>query len=75
MAHVDALSRAPVEEYTLERAAMFSLRVHEDEIIIDQRSDENLARKIKNIGEIGKGEISYRERGGTRLLPVRWHSV
>ena len=62
MGHVDALSRAPVEEYTLERAEMFSLRVHEDEILMYQRSDENLARKIRILEKLEK-ERSPTERG------------
>ena len=48
MKHVDALSRAPVEQANeeLEKAWMFNTMISENEILMYQRSDELLARKI-----------------------------
>lgn len=49
MQHVDALSKAPVEEAEslYVPAVIFNVSIHEDEILIYQRIDEKLARKIK----------------------------
>lgn len=49
MSHVDALSRAPVEEASdnLSMATSFNISVREDEIMMYQRCDELIDRKIK----------------------------
>ena len=69
MKHVDALSRAPVEhaESSLETASIFNITVREDEILMYQRNDELLARKI-SILEKSERERSRRERGGNKRL-------
>ena len=67
MQHVDALSRAPVESVDEAQyiATVFNVRVHEDEILMYQRSDEKLARKIK-ILETPESERTKREKGEIR---------
>lgn len=63
MTHVDALSRLPVETASeLSDAAMYSISVYEDEILLYQHNDENLVRKIK-ILEKNVNERNSREKG------------
>lgn len=64
MRHVDALSRAPVEQPDENEMTgmMFSVSVHEVEILMYQRIDELLARKIK-ILEKNESERTRREKG------------
>lgn len=76
MSHVDALSRAPVEveitEDLPDQAQIFQLNVREDEILMNQRVDETLRKKIeilsKNRDDCTKTELDavrdYRLRNG-----------
>ena len=61
---MDALSHVPVESADQEPlvATVFNVRVHEDKLLMYQRSDEILARKIK-ILETPASERSKREKG------------
>lgn len=64
MRHIDVLSRAPVENANenVEAGTMFHVQVRENKILIYQRSDKTLLRKIK---------ISEKaERSGTRREKV-----
>ena len=64
MQHVDTLSRAPVEscDKSLESAIVFNVNVHEDEILMYQRRDEELLHKI-NILEKKEKDRRRREKG------------
>ena len=63
MKHIDALSRAPVEqaEKPMFPATLFSVQVHEDEILMFQHSDMLLNSKIKILEKV-EHERSRRER-------------
>ena len=64
MRHVDALSRAPVEPASeeLEKAWIFNTMISENEILMYQRSDELLAKKINTLKKEER-KRSRRERG------------
>lgn len=64
MKHVDALSRAPVEEVdeNLDVGTIFNISIKEEEILMYQRHDENLARKI-DILEKAERNRTKREKG------------
>ena len=72
MQHVNALSRAHVDscDENLETARIFNLNVHEDEILIFQRRDEELLRKI-TILEKKEKDHTRREKGDVQDFLLR----
>ena len=72
MQHVDALSRAPVEDTAeiLDNAFILNVMVSEDEILMYQRKDEFLARKIA-ILEKAESLRTRREKGEVKEFVLR----
>lgn len=72
MQHVDALSRAPVEGAgeTLSPGVVFNVLVREDELLMYQRSDENLERKIKILSK-SEQQRTRREKGEVKSFVLR----
>lgn len=70
--HVDALSRAPVEEPNeiLETATAYNTMVSENKILMYQRSDQLLAQKIKRLEKNEKSR-SRREIGKVKYYVLR----
>ena len=72
MQHVDALSRAPVNDTmdALSSATIFNISVREDEILLYQRVDNNLERKIK-IFEKAESARTKREKDEIKEYELR----
>lgn len=71
MAHVDALSRAPVEAPSgAEGPTMYSISVREDGILLYQRVDEGLERKIKILKK-NMYDRDRREKGEVKGYALR----